>query len=501
MLKSLAKSMLGDALFAGESAGSVSPQQPPVENVVAQLPAKPARRKLPPIMIGADGVGTKEQGGQLKRTATLPFPVHLENRHMLIGGTTGAGKTRLFFQIADQARDRGDKALLVDHGSEQIMRNWRPGDIILNPYDDRFPGWTPFSEVDAPWDAQNLARYLIPEGIGNNQEWNVYAQQLLGAVIGKIIEDVDATGISCETNDEIVSKAVVASLDDLLNFLAGDPITGLLAKDNAKMVGSVRGIVSTKLAPFRYLNDGEFSLRDWATDDNDRRWVFICYRDEMFGSLRSLISCWVSLTIMYLLSLDENEDRKFWLFLDELGSLDQIPALTEALAKSRKRGGIVVAGLQTVSQFTEKYGEAGATSLMANFGTWITLRAGDAETAEAFSKHYGEQEVWQDSINEGMNIGGGDSGASMNDGVNLQLKKQRVIEYTELMSLPDLAGFIKIPGPYPASEITAAIVPPPTDRGTVAFIPATKGKAAYKSRRAAKRAEKENKASQEAPAE
>lgn len=368
------------------------------------------------------------------------------------------------------------------------MRNWRPGDIVLNPFDARFPGWSPFNEIDAPWDCENLARYLIPDGNGSAAEWNAYAQQLLAAILNKITESVDSDGLCAETNDEIIAKAIAAPLDELRSFVDCDPISAMLDPNNAKMVASIRGIVSSKMTLFRYLENGDFSLRDWMMNDDDRRWVYICYRDEQLGSLRSLISCWVSLAVMYMLSLPEDENRRIWLFLDELASLDKLPALTEALAKARKRGGCVVAGLQTVSQTEEKYGKAGAQTLMANFGTWIALRAGDAETAEAFSKHFGEQEIWQDSFSEGMNVG---NGASLNDGANLQLKRQRVVEYTELMQLKDLNGFIKLAGPYPAGEITAAILPPPKDRGAPAFIPATKGKAAYQSRREAKRKERE----------
>ena len=478
MLKNLAKSVLGDALFNESSppAPKVKPE-PKSATAANRSAAAPTQRKLTPLTLGTHGQGQKS------KTEPLPFPVKAENRHFLIGGTTGAGKTRVFFQLADQARDRGDKALIVDHGMEQVMRNYQPGDIILNPFDDRFPGWSPFNEIDAPWDCENLGKSIIPDGIGSSAEWNAYAQALISALLKKITESADGDGLCSETNDELI-RWVGETTENMQKFCEGDPIAAMLDPNNAKMVASIRGIVSSKMTPFRYLENGDFSLRDWMMNDDDRRWVFICYRDEMLGSLRSLISCWVSLAVMYMLSLPEDENRRVWLFLDELASLDKIGALTDALAKARKRGGCVVAGLQAVSQLREKYGDAGAVTLMANFGTWVTLRAGDAETAEAFSKHFGEQEIWQDSFNEGMNVG---NGATLNDGASLQLKRQRVVEYTELMQLKDLQGFIKIPGPYPAGEITAAILQPPKDRGAPAFIPAKAGKAAYQSRREAKR--------------
>lgn len=420
-----------------------------------------------PLMLGTHGHGTHD--------ATVPYPIpfKIENRHFLLGGTPGSGKTRLFFQIADQARERGDKAFIVDHGGEQIKRNWRPGDIILNPFDSRWPGWNPFAECRQPWDFDAMGKMIIPDGSGSGAEWNRYAQQLVTAVLKKIDESAAGGGIANRNIADIVRYSVASNLESLRGFLGDDPIVGMLDPKNEKMVGSVRGIVSSYLAPWRYIRDRgddglQFSIRDWITDDSDRRWVFVTYQESMFGAVRSLISCWLSCAIMFGLDLSEDESRRIWFFLDELGSLDKIGALDDALTKVRKRGGCVVAGLQSLSQLQETYGPQGAQTLLSCFGTWVGLKCGDADTAEAFSRHFGMQEIWQEGHNEGMSHGG--ERANLSSGASLQLKEQRVVKYTEIMKLEDLHGFIKFPLDLPIGEITCPIQAPPNDRGAPHFI-------------------------------
>lgn len=415
-------------------------------------PARKAEKREPERLY----LGTREHG--------YSVPYWMENRHFLIGGTTGTGKTRLFLQIGAHARRRGDKALIVDHGGEQISRFYQPGDVIMNPFDGRYCGWSPYNELRDPWDADNLARYIIPDGVGSNAAWNSYAQAVVASLLRRCREE-GQTRVG-----NLIYHAIATSAEDLQKFVGwNEPAVGMLDPKNEKMFASVRGIQATCLAPHRYVNDeGDFSLREWVQDDRDRRWVFITYRDSMFGALRSLISTWVSLAIMYCLDMEEDESRRIWFFLDELGTLDKLPALVDALTKIRKKGGCVVAGLQALSQFQapDRYGHEGATTLLANFRTWITLACGDADTAEMFSRHFGEQEIWRESYGDNQSYG---SGTNLGENVNTALHEQRVLKYTELMSLPDLEGWVKFPGGAPVGTIHAPIIDYPQQ--TPVFVP------------------------------
>ena len=67
------------------------------------------------------------------------------------------------------------------------------------------------------------------------------------------------------------------------------------------------------------------------------------------------------------------KDRPVWLFIDELGSLEQMRSLESALTKGRKHGLRVVACLQSTSQLTDLYGEARSVTLRSCFRSLLAL--------------------------------------------------------------------------------------------------------------------------------
>ena len=61
-----------------------------------------------------------------------------------------------------------------------LERFYQPGDLILNPFDGRSVGWSPFAEIRSDYDCSRLAKASIPDAEGESREWHVYAQTLLG---------------------------------------------------------------------------------------------------------------------------------------------------------------------------------------------------------------------------------------------------------------------------------------------------------------------------------
>lgn len=416
-----------------------------------------------PIIIGERGQWPTSTG-RIVEARAYKIPRRFENRHFLITGTTGSGKSTLFYQMFDQIRDREDKALIVDHGGENITRYYRPGDIILNPFDQRFPGWNPYNEIRTEFDHDNLSRFVIPDAHGESKAWSGYAQSIYAAV-----------SRACEARGDTAVKSLLyylmrAEPATLLEMLGDEPAAALFSKGSEKMGANARSIIGASMTAWRYLDEGPFSLRDWIEDDNDRRWVFLSYKESTFAAMRSFISMAVSIAINYGLDLPTDPNRRIWFSLDEFGTLPAMKVVSDALQKIRKKGGCVVAGMQSASQAVEEYGKEGATTLFANFNTYIALRPGDAETAELFSKHFGEQQVWRNDYSDNSGIGGG--GHNSGESVSTKLHQQRVATYTELMLQDDLTAVIKLPGSLPVGHLKIPYV----DRPKVAepFIPRSK---------------------------
>ena len=377
----------------------------------------------------------------------VTIPRMLEAQHFLITGTTGAGKTQVINGMLRSIRRRGNRAVIADPAGGFYARFGKPGDVLFNPFDRRSVDWSPFAEIRAEYDCQRIAKAAVPDGTGEGAEWHHYAQTLLGETLLALHQRGER---SIKRLLHYVSSADIKELGELL---AGTPAAILCAKGNDKMLNNTRGIIATYLGVWRYLPDaGTFSVREWVQDETRTGWLFVTYRDDQMGLLRGLVASLLELGIVEGLSLSENQDRGLWFVFDEVDSLGKVSSLRSGLTKLRKYGGRCVLGLQTVSQLRETYGKDEAQTLLANLSTKLILRAGDNETAEYFSKELGEQDIdrLQMTTGQGTSSGGltnpGQSSESFNTNYNMQRVRQAAIMSSEVLNLPDLQGFLKIPG-------------------------------------------------------
>src|SRR3546814_8981510 len=102
-------------------------------------------------------------------------------------------------------------------------------------------------------------------------------------------------------------------------------------------------------------------ISDWSSDvcssdlaKPDGGNLYINWREDMMSSMKPLVSSWADVFITSILSMPESTHRRWWLFIDELASLEALPSLEAGLTKGRKNGLRIVAGLQRTSQLDRK---------------------------------------------------------------------------------------------------------------------------------------------------
>jgi len=373
----------------------------------------------------------------------VAIPQEIEAQHLMFSGTTGSGKTQAINKVLKVVRARGKRAMIADAGGGFLSRFYESGDIIFNPFDKRSVDWSPFAEIRSEYDCARIAKAAIPDASGNAQEWHHYAQTLLSETMLAMYKRGD------RSIKQLLHYLTISDSKELGELLAGTPASILCSKGNDKMLSNTRGIISTFLIVWRYLPDqGRFSVRDWVRNESRSAWLFVTFRDDQLGMLRSLIATMLELGIVEALSLSEDPDRDLWFVLDEVDSLGKVTSLRAGLTKLRKYGCKCVLGLQTISQLRETYGNDEAQTLLGNVSTKAILRAGDGETAEYFSKEFGDQEVermqWSKSTGTSSS-GGGRSSTSSNSRTEVRETKRTVLA-SEIAALPDLHGYLKLPG-------------------------------------------------------
>src|SRR5258708_12247559 len=148
---------------------------------------------------------------------------------------------------------------------------------------------------------------------------------------------------------------------------------------------------------------------------------------------KARVSRWVDILCTSILSLPESPERRLWMVIDELDSLQKLPSLEDSLTKGRKHGLRIVAGIQSTAQLDRTNGEKDATVLRSCFRNILVLGGGrsDSKTAEDLSKSLGEHEVERETQGESSNDRGGSRTPTT------RIERERGVMPPEIQSLPE----------------------------------------------------------------
>ena len=370
------------------------------------------------------------------------FPADLEPLHLILAGSTGTGKTTLLDEILCTAIPRGDRVILCDPNGHHLSRFSKTGDVVLNPFDRRSPGWSIFNEVRKDFDYDRLSHSVVPDGTGSDKQWHHYAQVLSA-------ETMRALMLRGEGNTaQLMHWLTVAKTNELAKLLTGTPAQGLFDENAAKALASTRFILTTQMNPHKYLQAGDFSLRNWLQDESAGN-LFVTWREDMQAALMPLISTWVDVLCNAVLSLPADRDRRIWLVLDELGALGRLNSLESALTRGRKHGLCVVAGLQSAAQLDRTYGRESAIVLRSCFRNLVVFAIAktDPDTADILSRSLGEREIDREQHSRSDGPGG------ITRGVAMQRVTERIAIASEITELPNLTAFLALAGDSPTRRI------------------------------------------------
>jgi len=389
----------------------------------------------------------KERGKVQADVAGIPMPSKVENLHLMIGGATGSGKSVLLRGLADSVRRRGDRMIVIDPNGDLMSKFWKDGDMILNPYDIRSQGWAFFNEIRADYDWKRLANSMVPMSQDKNaEEWNDFGRLLLRETAKKLhqLQGEDAS---------IMDLFRLCTIEDpkvLKQFLAGTLAESLFvgSSEASKALSSARFVLSNKLSEHTSMKPGSFSIRDWLEDPKGGN-LYINWREDMASSMRPLVSAWADVFITSILSMPEDRDRRWWLFIDELASLEALPSLEAGLTKGRKNGLRIVAGLQSTSQLEYIYGRTMATTIRASFRNLVVLGGSktDPQTAKDMSDSLGEHEIERPDYSVSRSVD------SRNTSDRMVRTTEKVVTPSQIQALPELVGYVAFAGDHPIAKV------------------------------------------------
>lgn len=376
----------------------------------------------------------------------LYMPKNFEAGHVLIHGTTGMGKSVCIKELLDQIRKRGDKAIIYDQGCDYIGSFYQESDVILNPLDNRTASWYLWDECRDSADYDSLAASLISSSSEYGDQFWVNSARTVFAAIAKKMENGESRKIP-----HLLKLSLVSELSILEDYLKGTEAASLISEKSDKTSLSIRATLATYIKGLSYIKeDGDrFSIRSWIQDDENKNWLFISSLADRHETLKPLISMWLDLAANSLMSLSPSHNRRIWLIFDELASLHKLPYLPNAFAQSRKFGGCIVVGIQSISQLSKVYGPNAANEISNMCNTRVFFRSPSNEGAVWTSKELGQHEV--EEMKEGISY----SESAMRSGISIakQTMQKDLVNPAEIMQLPALEAYMRLSGELPITKI------------------------------------------------
>ena len=388
--------------------------------------------------------------------AGVPMDPADEQQHVLLCGAPGTGKSVEIKKMLRTIRQRGERAVVYDVSGELVSLYYRPGiDHILNPLDQRGERWNPWMDAES-FEYAALAKSLIPDAKGQADPfWSEAGRATLEALL-----------MQSRDLDELVSTGLSAPLGELAAMVRDAGFEGMIGPEKTfQSTRSTLGVYLRSLALLENVRRDDasaFSIRRWL-ENEDGSWLFLSVPSRGREALRPLVSMWLDTVVRQAMGLRPDPDRRNWLALDELPSLNKIPSLAPALAEGRKFGLASLIGVQAFGQLQESYGDKLAAALWGLPKTRLYLRIADAETAEHISKELGDQQLRRetssssDSTSTSTSSGGGAAPGSSSSSTSSSTNEQIVIERTVLPSqiagLPDLVGYLRTGGSHMVARV------------------------------------------------
>ncbi|MEM7175789.1 MAG: type IV secretion system DNA-binding domain-containing protein [Chlamydiota bacterium] len=362
-------------------------------------------------------------------------------------------------------RKRGDRVIVLDIVGDFVSEFYREGkDHLFNPYDARSKKWHPWCECMEDYHYQQLATIQIPDHPrSENNYFYQAARSVLVAAMKKKKREGDLK------NTALFHWLSTESMEQLAQDLAETPAAVYLDPKGERTTHSIRTTLINALRGFEVFQntDDPFSLREWMiAPEKPDEWVFLSSTTEQRDQLKVLLSIWVSIAINALKARDPSADnQRTWIIIDELHALQKLDPLAGALAEVRKYNGCLAIATQNFSQLDKLYGRDETSSMIDCCGTKVCFRQGDASIARRMSDLFGKREVRE--IQKGKSWGANTMGDRESKS---EIEREKyTVSPSWILSLPNRAAYIKLPGGFPATKVKFDYLP--LEKKTPSYLP------------------------------
>ena len=347
-------------------------------------------------------------------------------------GDTGGGKTQLIIQQVLQIQERHEVAIIHDPEREYTPRFYKPerGDVILYPYDKRMPFWNIGDEIRSPAEAAAVAASLFPDRPNQDPFFWETSRKIFAHML--TFKPTPRQLVQWMSNPEEIDRLV-----------EGTPYKAMITRESPDqrngVIGSLNRVADAlSVLPSEEEGNGRWSTLEWAK--TRKGYLFFPGTNMTRDLLMPLYSLWLDLLVMR--TQDEGEEEKLprvWFILDEVGLLQKLPKLHDAITRNRKSNNPIVLGFQGRSQLRKHYG-IDAEVMFSQPATKIFLRTSEPESAKWISDTIGDVEIEQ--VRESRTS---ENSSRYRQSRSRQFERriEPLVLPSEIMGLEDRRGYLK----------------------------------------------------------
>lgn len=332
--------------------------------------------------------------------------------HILLAGATGSGKTNVMLHMITKLKPKmsPEDVMLVFDTKNDFGQFRCKDDYLISNYskacnnvtwnifmDIVADGWG-VSEIDT--NADELAEVIFSDSISSSNQ--PFFPSAARDIFAAILKGMCYLGIK-DTDYRIKylnNKALSQYLRDLdakrlTEFLKNfSELTGVLKyvgsgnSDQALGVFAELQAVTGRLFIKGFAGDGRFSIRK-AERQKGGRTLFVEYDVSLGQSLIPMYRVLVDLFLKEALN-PQNAKGRVYVLCDELKMLPHLKYLEDALNFGRSLGLVVIAGIQSMEQLYEIYGEYGGKNIASGFQTTFCFRTNNAATRDYIKGIHGQ---------------------------------------------------------------------------------------------------------------
>ncbi len=336
------------------------------------------------------------------------------SKHTLLIGGTGSGKTNTFYYFIEQLKKKmtaNDVMIVFDTKGDFESKFYSQGDIILgnsSKYKNITEKWNIYKElvVDG-WNDENIQMNtneitysLFKDAMEktNQQFFPSAARDLFASILlahlkaGKNSVDIRKLafnnkalkGYFDKLNPKKIIKLLSVSpeLSSVLSYI-GDGSSNQALGVIAEMQNVIRKIFIGSFA-----QDGRFSVREFVRQKNART-LFIEYDLSMGETLTPIYRLLFDLALKEAMGRSKSEGNVYFV-CDEFKLLPDLQHIEDGVNFGRSLGVRVFAGVQSIEQLYEIYGESKGKNIAAGFSSVYAFKANDSATRDFISDLYGK---------------------------------------------------------------------------------------------------------------